>query len=699
MARSAVILLGIGILHSVVQAQTVADFLRFPFTSQLVAAPTGDRIAWVSYEEGRRAIWTASAPDFRPVRLLYYENDDGQELGGLLFSPDGEVLVFVRGGSANRAGEHPNPTSNPDGAEQAIWAVRLSGGPPWKLGNGAAPVIDPSGREVLFSRGGQIYRVILDSLSRQPRAELLFRARGSNGSPRYSPDGQWIAFVSNRGTHSFIGLFHRQQRQIRWIAPDVYRDSDPVFSPDGRRLAFIRRPGALKGERSNLLGGTPFAIWVADLSTGQAQELWRSPADDGGFAQSYPAEPLRWVGDRILFTSEHEGWLHLYSLPAAGGSPICLTPGKAEAEWTTVSPDGRTVIFSGNHEDIDRRHLWRVSVSGSRPEALTRGSGIETDPVFLSSGRFIAFRQADARHPPAIAILDLSRNQIRRIWPERLPEGFPVQKLVEPEPVVLMTPDSLRIHAQLFRPPGSQPGRRHPAVIFMHGGPIRQMLLGWHYSSYYAFSYAFNQYLASRGYVVLSVNFRAGIGYGRDFRRAPRTGPRGASEYQDIRAAALYLRSRPDVDPERIGLWGGSYGGYLTALGLARNSDLFKAGVDLHGVHDWVLRATEFSPGGGWGLQPEEFEIAHRSSPVADLDSWRSPVLLVHGDDDRNVLFLQTTDLARRLRERGVHVETLVLPDEVHSFLLHSSWRRVFEAAADFLDRFLLGSGVRSNGQ
>ena len=105
-----------------------------------------------------------------------------------------------------------------------------------------------------------------------------------------------------------------------------------------------------------------------------------------------------------------------------------------------------------------------------------------------------------------------------------------------------------------------------------------------------------NQYLASRGYVVLSVNYRSGIGYGLDFREAPTQGAGGASEFNDVLGAGLYLRGRPDVDPARIGLWGGSYGGYLTALGLARASDLFAAGVDFHGVHDWNEGIRNFIP-------------------------------------------------------------------------------------------------------
>jgi dipeptidyl aminopeptidase/acylaminoacyl peptidase len=154
-------------------------------------------------------------------------------------------------------------------------------------------------------------------------------------------------------------------------------------------------------------------------------------------------------------------------------------------------------------------------------------------------------------------------------------------------------------------------------------------------------------------------------------------------------AGAKYLQALPEVDETRVGLWGGSYGGYLTAMGLARNPDIFKAGVDLHGVHDWAMRAKHFSPGGGWAIGDREMDEAYDNSPVSDLTRWVSPVLFVHGDDDRNVLFQQTTDLVERLREKNVPVEVLILPDEVHGFLRYESWLKVFEAAADFFDRRL----------
>lgn len=218
----------------------------------------------------------------------------------------------------------------------------------------------------------------------------------------------------------------------------------------------------------------------------------------------------------------------------------------------------------------------------------------------------------------------------------------------------------------------------------MHGGPQRQMLLGWHYRYYYHGAYAMNQYLASHGYVVLSVNFRSGIGYGRAFREAKKRGARGASEYQDIVAAGKYLRSLGEVDGKRIGLWGGSYGGYLTAMGLARDSDLFAAGVDIHGVHDWSARVGR-SP---WATG-ELIKLGKESSPLASVDKWKSPVLLIHGDDDRNVAFSQTVDLVRKLRERGVKFEQMVFPDEVHDFLRHEHWLRIYRATADFFDRHL----------
>jgi dipeptidyl aminopeptidase/acylaminoacyl peptidase len=344
-------------------------------------------------------------------------------------------------------------------------------------------------------------------------------------------------------------------------------------------------------------------------------------------------------------------------------------------------------VYSSNANDIDRRHLWTVPVGGGRPAPLTSGTGIEWSPVTTSDGALAYFRSSGTR--PAHPAVQLGGAPAREMAKGALPVDFPTEALVEPEAVSFAATDGQRVPAQLFRPRGLAAGQRRPAVIFFHGGSRRQMLLGFHYMSYYHHTYAMNQYLAGLGYVVLSVNYRSGTGYGLQFREALRYGPGGASEYADVVGAGQYLRSRADVDPGAIGLWGGSYGGYLTALGLARNSDLFAAGVDIHGCHDWNVVIRNFQPEYEPLRVPEAARRALEASPMSSVASWRSPVLLVHGDDDRNVPFSETVTLSEALRKQGVRFETLVLPDEVHGFLLHARWLEIFERSADFLDRHL----------
>jgi dipeptidyl aminopeptidase/acylaminoacyl peptidase len=249
---------------------------------------------------------------------------------------------------------------------------------------------------------------------------------------------------------------------------------------------------------------------------------------------------------------------------------------------------------------------------------------------------------------------------------------------VEPVNVTLTAEDGFEFYNQLFLPPDLEPGEQRPALIFIHGGSRRQMFLGYHARIFYHWAYGINQYFANRGYVVLSVNYRSGIGYGEEFRNAPGRGSRGNTEYQDILAAGLYLQERDDVDPGRVGLWGLSYGGILTAQGLARNSDVFAAGVDIAGVHLW-----------GNTLDPDN--TAYASSSIAEVDNWTSPVLLVHGDDDRNVAFSQTVGLVQALRANEVPYELIVFPDEVHDFLVFEKWLRTWDATENFFRRFLVG--------
>lgn len=674
------------------------ELMSAPFPENLVAAKSSNRVAWTFNQEGKRNIWVAEGPSFAARRLTSYLEDDGQPLSELSFSDDGNAIVYVRGEGKNASGQFPNPTSNPAGAEQTVWSIAWTGGEPRRVDAGDSPKISAKG-VVAYVRDGQIWTAPLDG-AEKPKQVIV---RGQNHSEEWSPDGSQLVFASTRGDHSFIGVYDVSARTVRFFAPSVDTDSDPVWSLDGKRIAFVRRPAQPRDTPSGYFiqpdKPHPWAIWVADAASAKANEVWHSgtAADD-----SYPfmavdtgGGVLHWAADnRLLIASEQDGWQHLYSLSVNGGGPKLLTPGNCEVEQWSLAPDHKTVVFNSNCGDVDRRHLWSVSIAGDHLGQFTRGEGIEWSPVVLSDGKTYVYIGSDARHPARPFRAEFSSDKaVQSLASDTWPKNFPVEQLVTPQQVTFRADDGLEIHGQLFLPADAKAGERKPALVFMHGGPIRQMLLGWHYMYYYANSYSMNQYLASRGYVVLSVNYRSGIGYGRAFREAPGRAGRGATEYKDIVAAGKYLQHRTDVDPSRIGLWGGSYGGFLTAMGLARNSDIFAAGVDFHGVHDWPTDNWD-----GKNIPAELTKLAHESSPVTSVETWKSPVLFIHGDDDRNVYFTQTVDLVARLRARGVIIEQLVFPDDVHDFLLHRNWLAGYRATGDFFDRRLNAHSNTSDG-
>jgi len=684
--RRPLLLLLTGILFSFAattegQNFTLEQVMSSPFPSDLIVSKRGDKLAWAFDAEGKRNIWIAEGPAFTARQVTRSNDDDGQELSDLVFSPNGSVIAYVRGQGKNQSGEVPNPTSDPAGAKQQVLVVDIRTGRVTTIGEGNSPFFNPSGDQVIYLRDGKFWTA--SAIGGKERK--LFEIRGSVSSPQWSPDGTELAFVSNRGDHSFIGVYDTRSTYIRFKSPSVDRDVAPRWSPDGKRIAFIRLfniSDTFSLDRERL---QPWAILVTDR-VGDAKQIWRSgDQDNDSFPGIGSEDSWQWAANnRLVFPSEKDGWLHLYSLGADGGGFESLTPGNFEIENVALSNDKTFVVFSTNKSDIDRRHLWGVKVDGGAPRQITAGEGIEMYPALFDNDRRVAFSHSTARDPfmPFTARTDGSN--LKALAPQALPPDFPAAKLVVPEQVIFKAADGTEIHGQLFKPANAS--GKMPALVFMHGGPPRQMLLGWHYLYYYHNSYAMNQHLASRGYMVLSVNYRSGIGYGRAFRLAQHRGARGASEYQDVVAGAKYLRGRDDVDSKRIGLWGGSYGGYLTALGLARDSDIFRAGVDFHGVHDWSVNVA--------GLRvptdtAERIRVARESSPISSVDKWKSPVLLIHGDDDRNVEFAQTVNLVRLLRKNGVYFEQIIWPDEIHDFLRHQDWVWSFSAAGTFLDKHL----------
>lgn len=676
-------------------AYSLEQLRGYPFPTELTAAARGNRIAWAMDERGQRNIYVAEGPGWSARRLTNYTRDDGQELTSVQLSADGRYVVYVRGGDhgSNWDDALPvNPAFDLQPTKVQVWSIAVDGGTPALLGDGDLPVTSPSGDRVAFERGGQLWTV---SITGGTPARQLFTARGTQGEVEWSPDGRRLAFVSSRGGHSFIGVYTDGAGSVQWLAPSFARDRSPRWSPDGARLAFVRMPGQ-GGAPDSLLARrtTPWSIWTADVATGTARQAWASPRTErGSVPTTHGGTNLHWGAGRIVFLSYMNGWPQLYSIPEAGGEALHLTPGAFMAEHIRMSKDGKWVVFAANTGpdplDTDRRHVVRVPVDRAAMQVMTPGAGNEWSPVVTGDGATLVHISATHARPPLVTAMPLAGGASRLLAADRIPADFPATRLVTPRQVVYKAPDGTPVHAQLFEPP-SAGATRKPAVIYIHGGPPRQMLLGWHYSDYYSNAYAMNQYLASQGFVVLSVNYRLGIGYGFDFHVARGGGTAGASEYQDIRAAGEWLAAQPFVDPARIGVYGGSYGGYLTAMALARDSKLFAAGVDIHGVHDRSSRAMLNTAAYERAPDAERaFEVAWRSSPVADMATWTSPVLIIHGDDDRNVRFNQSTDLVRRLEAHGVPHETMVVVDDTHHFMRHANLTRVGAATVDFLRRKL----------
>lgn len=724
---------------------TVAQFMSPASPLELTAAKKADRIAWMAYDRGMRNVYTAVAPDFRPVRLTSFLQDDGIDVSDVSLSDNGSVAVFVRGSAPNREGWVANPSHDPNGARREIWAVRTAGGPAWSLAEGAGPELSPDGRFVLYVRDGQIYRArVSQAPATTPvdKGEKPFiTAWGTNSAPRWSPDGSKVAFVTTRTNHSYVAMYDVAKRSVSYVSPGVDFDGVPTWSPDGRQLAFTRRPGLPFGRqgqvgsgsignpsgpasgrgasagpcveagrgvgqgggraggvlematavdslfpglcRATFPGGTTLRIMVADVDSArrlgyQARIVWENERDERVFGT---IARMSWGDGHLVFpfNPADDEWDRYWSVKVDGTTrrPVLLTTTDGlieDATSATLSADGTTLYYCTNARDIESRHIWSVPVSGGTPVQVSRG-GIETYPQPLSSGRQVAVLYFDARQPASVGLVPAAGGAARVIFPT-LPGDFPTDAHVVPEVVRLTAPDGLAFANQVFVPKDLKPGERRPALIFVHGGPVRQMLPGYHYMQFYHWAYAYNQWLASQGYVVMSVNYRSGVGYGRSFRQAPNTGARGNAEYQDVLAAGKYLQTRPDVDPARVGIWGLSYGGVLTAQALARNSDVFVAGADLAGVHLW-------------GSSLDTAAVSYRSSAIAAIDTWKSPVFLVHGDDDRNVDFAQTVGLVQLLRARNIYHELMVFPDDLHESMIHSYWIDTWERIGTFLRRFV----------
>ncbi|MGN7986589.1 S9 family peptidase [Pedobacter sp. 22226] len=671
------------------QSFSLKSVLSYPFPTQLVASTIDSKIAWAANEQGKRNIYIAQAPDYKAVKITDYTEDDGQELTSLSVSADGKWIVFVRGGDhGGRDGGPVNANSSPIAPKVQVFSVPFEGGKVVALGEGDNPVISPNSDQVIFAKSGQI---MISPVDGTLAAKNLFYAKGINGAYKWSPDGKKIAFISNRTDHSFLGIYSDQQTPVKWLSPSFSKDNTPVWSPDGNDIAFIRTSG-VGGETDSVLTRKhqPWAIWTVNVNTGNGKQIWKAPETfRGSFPSIDGGANLLWANGKIIFTSYEDGWPHLYAINPDGSKRLLLTPGNFAVENIKLSTDKKILVFAANvgndKDDLDRRHIYKVSVDKANLESLTSGDGIEAHPIIAADNQTFFCLSSTAERPLLPALIN--NKKLKLIGESLIPEDFPLKDMVVPKHVSFKAADGNTVYGQLFSPKKAL--RNHPAIVYVHGGPQRQMFLGWNPMDYYSIDYALNQFLVNLGFTVLSVNYRLGIGYGYDFHKPVRAGAQGASEYQDIKAAGEWLAAQPNINKDKIGIYGGSYGGYLTALALGKDSKQFAAGVDIHGVNNrfTTLDQEGRKPAPDAALAAK---IAEESSPVSYVNTWTSPTLIIHADDDRNVAFNQSVDLVNRFEDKKFDFEFLAIPDDTHHWMKFSNGLKVSQATADFLKRKLM---------
>ncbi|HUF79478.1 MAG TPA: prolyl oligopeptidase family serine peptidase, partial [Thermoanaerobaculia bacterium] len=447
--------------------------------------------------------------------------------------------------------------------------------------------------------------------------------------------------------------------------------------------------------------------WIATVDLEAGLLVSRHRLHDPGWI-NWEFNEMGWLpdGETLWYLSEEDGHSHLYLVSTADGSSRQLTRGRFGVSEVTLSPDGRHLYFRANREHPGIFEVYRVPVAdepgGAGLERLTRYDA-HVEYSLSPDGERLLLRHSTAVHPPELYVQPAAPDPAgaadgapaaptrltRTVSDEYLGGSWREPQLVE---VPSRHGAPAPVHARLYLPDGFDPAaaQRYPAVVFIHGaGYLQDAFNGW---SYYFREHMFHELLARRGYVVLDLDYRGSAGYGRDWRTAIYR-QMGHPEVEDLVDGVAWLAATRNVDPERVGVYGGSYGGFLTLMSLFREPGLFAAGAALRPVTDWahynhpytsnILNTPELDP-----------EAYLRSSPIEYAEGLADPLVMIHGMQDDNVLYQDTVRLAQRLIELGKEDWWVAAyPIEPHAFAEPSSWLDAYRRILKLFEAEVRGAG------
>jgi dipeptidyl aminopeptidase/acylaminoacyl peptidase len=480
--------------------------------------------------------------------------------------------------------------------------------------------------------------------------------------------------VGDAQTRGRLGFLSLPSGTIKWLNPfptDTANGAVEVlgWSADGSRAAFYSYTGDSKVR----------LLQQVDAATGKVTTL--ETLRDTAWVDGPCSSCGGWYdnGRHLWYVSEATGFAHLYTIAADGSDRRQLTRGNWEVRNADLSPDEKTFYLVTNEISPAEEQIYRMSVNGGARERLTMKSGGHNGDV-SPDGQWIADVYSYVNRPPDLYLMankpGAEEAQLT-VSPSAEWLSFP---WITPELVKIPASDGVGVPAHIYRPKDMKAEPNGGAVIFVHGaGYLHNVGNFW---SQYPREYMFNQYLASKGYIVLDLDYRASDGYGRDWRTAIYR-YMGGRDLQDQVDASKYLTKEYSIDPERIGIYGGSYGGFITLMALFTQPQFFGAGAALRSVTDWA----HYNNGYTSAILnfPQTDTLAYRrSSPIYFAEGLKDPLLMAHGMVDQNVHFEDIVRLTQRLIELGkTNWELAVFPVEDHGFVRPSSWadeyRRIFE--------------------
>ena len=683
-------------------------YYSFRHTLEYRVAQLRNRIAWIDYQNGTRELYMQDLPEGSRTLVNTSERDDGQPVHLVDLSPSGRLLLVTRGHTLSDAAT-ANPRHKTIAPTTSLELFDLERAMPGKPGvlqqevvintpryNSATALITPDEQSVIWASKGAVYS--------QPVAggevSKLFSVRGTVQSLSWAPDQHALAFTCQRNEHSLLGLFTPGRDRVKWISPGFDRDLAPVWAADSRHLAFLRFHGPEMDIAEQLFTdfADSFSVMIMNANNKRVSPVWQGSLEEqAGFSQQYGYRPLTWLDhDRLLFSHDACGWDHIYQFSLADNLCTPLSEGSWLVQDYHASNDGRLLVLSHNRKRRQQYNLDGLDASNDQWIKLKLPADSQYwHPTAGPDSRFLMFMCGNVNSPCKLGYYDRETDTSHTLTTPDSYSHTIASDFITPQSQSLASQDSLVFHNQLFIPSGKGP---FPALLNIHGGSWQQSLPGFHPQLDMSFQYAFCQLLAAHGFLVMDINYRGSSGFGKLFRQAPERGWDGASDYQDILAAGQWLTRHPLVDRSRIGVLGESWGGYLSALALARDSGLFRVGAVINGCHNfpremrrahWGSRMFSSDEGESATESIARAKIAEDCSPWGWLEHWMSPVLLIHGDDNRQIDFSESLYLAHALRCRSVNVETLVLPDEGHQLLLHDSRLTTSRKVLAFLRKHL----------